>query len=101
MSSYWIITTKDDKRFQDICKEIIFWKNRVFIYPSKVWNQENKDRVKIEVGFNQLVSIDIYILIIENICFDFLRTSYQEKIYKEMFWKQMRGIFERSFLLSI
>lgn len=74
------------KRFQDICKEIYFEKIEYLYILQRYEIKKNKDRVKNRKSvLIRLVSIDIYILIIENICFDFLRTSYQEKIYKEMF----------------
>jgi hypothetical protein len=74
------------KRFQDICKEIYFEKTEYLYILQRYEIKKNKDRVKNRKSvLIRLVSIDIYILIIENICFDFLRTSYQEKIYKEMF----------------
>lgn len=74
------------KRFQDICKEIYFEKTEYLYILQRYEIKKNKDRVKNRKSvLIRLVSIDIYILIIENICFDFLRTSYQEKIYKKMF----------------
>ena len=74
------------KRFQDICKEIYFEKTEYLYILQRYEIKKNKDRVKNRKSvLIRLVSIDIYILIIENICFDFLRTSYQEKIYNEMF----------------
>lgn len=74
------------KRFQDICKEIYFEKTEYLYILQRYEIKKNKDRVKNRKSvLIRLVSIDIYILIIENICFDFVRTSYQEKIYKEMF----------------
>ena len=68
------------KRFQDICKEIYFEKTEYLYILQRYEIKKNKDRVK-----NRKSVLISYILIIENICFDFLRTSYQEKIYKEMF----------------
>lgn len=48
-----------------------------------------------------MVSIDIYILIIENICFDFLRTSYQEKYIKKCFENKCAGYLKEAFIINI